>query len=42
MNQLTVIGLGAADFEQMQMGFYKKIKMEHMNMFLLPEPAVEE
>ena len=26
MNQLTVIGLGAADFEQMQMGVYKKIK----------------
>ncbi|MGN7478893.1 nucleoside triphosphate pyrophosphohydrolase [Solibacillus silvestris] len=26
MNQLTVIGLGAADFEQMQMGVYKKLK----------------
>ena len=26
LNQLTVIGLGAADFEQMQMGVYKKIK----------------
>ena len=26
VNQLTVIGLGAADFEQMQMGVYKKIK----------------
>lgn len=26
MNQLTVIGLGAADFEQMQMGVYKKIR----------------
>lgn len=26
MNQLSVIGLGAADFEQMQMGVYKKIK----------------
>ncbi|MEK4423581.1 nucleoside triphosphate pyrophosphohydrolase [Solibacillus sp. FSL K6-1523] len=26
MNQLTVIGLGAADFDQMQMGVYKKIK----------------
>ncbi|MEG0473427.1 MAG: nucleoside triphosphate pyrophosphohydrolase, partial [Solibacillus sp.] len=25
MNQLTVIGLGAADFDQMQMGVYKKI-----------------
>lgn len=26
VNQLTVIGLGAADFEQMQMGVYKKLK----------------
>lgn len=26
LNQLTVIGLGAADFEQMQMGVYKKIR----------------
>ena len=26
LNQLTVIGLGAADFEQMQMGVYRKIK----------------
>lgn len=26
LNQLTVIGLGAADFEQMQMGVYKKLK----------------
>ena len=26
LNQLTVIGLGAADFDQMQMGVYKKIK----------------
>ena len=26
MNQLTVIGLGAADFDQMQMGVYKKLK----------------
>lgn len=25
LNQLTVIGLGAADFDQMQMGVYKKI-----------------
>lgn len=29
LNQLTVIGLGAADFEQMQMGVYKKIKAAH-------------
>jgi tetrapyrrole methylase family protein/MazG family protein len=27
MNQLTVIGLGAADFDQMQMGVYKKLKV---------------
>jgi tetrapyrrole methylase family protein / MazG family protein len=26
MQQLTVIGLGAADFEQLQMGVYKKLK----------------
>ena len=26
LNQLTVIGLGAADFEQMQLGVYKKLK----------------
>lgn len=26
MNEITVIGLGAADFDQMQMGVYKKIK----------------
>ena len=26
MHQLTVIGLGAADFEQLQMGVYKKLK----------------
>lgn len=26
LNQITVIGLGAADFDQMQMGVYKKIK----------------
>ena len=27
MNQLTVIGLGAADLDQMQMGVYKKLKV---------------
>lgn len=26
LNEITVIGLGAADFDQMQMGVYKKIK----------------
>ena len=26
MNELTVIGLGAADFDQLQMGVYKKLK----------------
>ena len=26
MHQLTVIGLGAADFDQLQMGVYKKLK----------------
>ncbi|MER1987668.1 MAG: nucleoside triphosphate pyrophosphohydrolase [Solibacillus sp.] len=26
MNEITVIGLGAADFDQMQMGVYRKIK----------------
>ncbi|AWE05959.1 nucleoside triphosphate pyrophosphohydrolase [Lysinibacillus sp. 2017] len=36
MNQLTVIGLGAADFEQMQMGVYKKIKAAK-NLFVRTE-----
>ena len=26
MHQLTVIGLGAADFDQLQMGVYKQLK----------------
>ena len=26
LNEITVIGLGAADFDQMQLGVYKKIK----------------
>ena len=33
MNQLTVIGLGAADFDQLQMGVYKKLKQAKNYMF---------
>jgi len=43
MHQLTVIGLGAADFEQLQMGVYKKLKAtKKLYVRTLDHPVLKE
>lgn len=43
MHQLTVIGLGAADFDQLQMGVYKKLKEAgHLYVRTLDHPVLRD
>ncbi|QDQ00605.1 nucleoside triphosphate pyrophosphohydrolase [Lysinibacillus fusiformis] len=42
MNTLTVIGLGAGDFDQLQMGVYKKLKAaKHLYVRTVDHPVLE-
>ena len=43
MHQLTVIGLGAGDFEQLQMGVYKQLKgAKKLFVRTLDHPVLKE